>query len=33
MSERENIAAHIVTTLYAVKSLITFGKVTREPLE
>jgi len=33
MSEREDIAAHIVTTLTAVSSPITFGKVTREPFE
>jgi len=33
MSEREDIAAHIVTTLSAVSSPITFGKVTREPFE
>ena len=33
MSEREDIAAHIVTTLSAVSSPITFGKVSREPFE
>lgn len=33
MSEREDISAHIVTTLTAVSSPITFGKVTREPFE
>ena len=33
MSKREDIAAHIVTTLTAVSSPITFGKVTREPFE
>jgi len=33
MSEREDIADHIVTTLTAVSSPITFGKVTREPFE
>ena len=33
MSEREDIAAHIVTTLSAVSSPITFGKVSREPIE
>ena len=33
MSEREDIAAHIVTTLTAVSSPITFGKVTREYFE
>ena len=33
MSEREDIAAHIVTTLTAVSSPINFGKVTREPFE
>ena len=33
MSEREDIAAHIVTTLTAVSSPITLGKVTREPFE
>ena len=33
MSEREDIAAHIVTALTAVSSPITFGKVTREPFE
>ena len=33
MSERENIAAHIVTTLSAVSSPITFGKVSRDPIE
>ena len=33
MSEREDIAAHIVSTLSAVSSPITFGKVSREPIE
>ena len=33
MSEREDIAAHIVTTRTAVSSPITVGKVTREPFE
>mgnify|MGYP003317658568 FL=1 len=33
MSEREDIAAHIITTLSAVSSPITFGKVSREPIE
>ena len=33
MSEREDIAAHIVTTLSAVSSPITFGKVSRDPIE
>tara|TARA_Y100000401_G_C8324495_1_gene227331 strand:- start:2710 stop:3159 length:450 start_codon:yes stop_codon:yes gene_type:complete len=33
MSEREDIAAHIVSTLSAVSSPITFGKVSRDPFE
>ena len=33
MSEREDIAAHIVSTLSSVSSPITFGKVSREPFE
>ena len=33
MSEREDIAAHIVSTLSAVSSPITFGKVSRDPIE
>ena len=33
MSEREDIAAHIVSTLSAVSSPITFGKVERNPFD
>ena len=33
MSEREDIAAHIVSTVSSVSSPITFGKVSREPFE
>ena len=33
MSEREDIAAHIVSTLAAVSSPITFGKVERNPFD